>query len=142
MAKSRSRLKTILLAAIWLAIVGGGMLAAISRREEFGVISYIVVGIGITMTMLFAVGSLPKKIQRRSFTELARKLFVGFLILCANLFLIVILVQGYKNLGILAGGALILFLVTFIQIFFSYIKDFNKIPGANKRRARKRSADK
>ena len=120
------RFRTILLSLIWLATVCGAVSLAIVRRDQRGIFSYLAVGAGVVMLVVFAVDRLPWKVQKKSFAELLGHLSVGLLILFAILILAASLVKGYRNFGVLGNGVLLLFLITFIRIFISYVKDFTK----------------
>lgn len=54
------------------------------------------------------------------------KLFVGLLLLLVIAFLAYMMITGYSNFGLLGSGFLLLFLVTFIRIFISFVKDASK----------------
>jgi len=127
MTKPKKRIfKTILLSGIWLATVCVTVTLAIARRDEYGITSYLIAGAAAVMLAVFVVAHLPRRLQRRYVAELLGKLSVGLLILFAIFILAASLVKGYRNLGVLGTGVLILFLVTFVRIFISYVKDLNK----------------
>ena len=130
--KPELRFKTIFLSVIWLATVCGAVILAIMRRDQYGTLSYVAVGAGVVMLVVFAVEYLPRRIQRRLLAELLGHLSVGLLILFAIVILAASLVKGYRNFGVLGSGVLLLFLITFIRIFISYMKDFKKQPRTRK----------
>lgn len=126
---TKSKLKTVVLSFVWLAVVCGAVALAITRRAEQGITAYIIVGLATVMLALFGINHLPRKVQKKSSTDLFGKLFLGLLILFAILILSVSLIKGFRTFGIIGNGVLILFLITFIRIFIDYVKDFNKASG-------------
>lgn len=140
MRDRKIQFKTIFLSLIWLAVVFGAVALAIARRDQYGITTYIVIGIAVGMLVIFAINYLPKKTQRKSSSDLIGKLATGLLILCAILILAVSLVKGYKNFGIVGNGALLLFLFVFVRIFIDFVKDFDKKPVAL-RSKKKKEAD-
>jgi NhaP-type Na+/H+ or K+/H+ antiporter len=132
MTRPKTKFARILFPVLWLAVVCGAVILAIKRNEQ-GIDLYIIIGIALGMLVLFAVGYLPQKLRKEPFTELVGHLFVGFLILVAILTLATALAKGYERFGIFGAAVLVLFLITFIRIFFDYVKDFRK--NARKRRS-------
>ena len=124
MQTDKSRIRTVLLSLIWLAVVGGAVALAITRREEYGASAFIAVGIAVFMLVIFVISFLPKRIQSKSLSDLLGKLSVGALILLAIAVLGYSLVKGPR--GILATGILVLFLVSFMRIFIDYLKHVSK----------------
>ena len=132
MAGSKSKINTILISMLWLGGVCGAMILAIKRRHEQGMFSYLSMGLGAVMLVLFVLGYLPRRLKKKDLTELIDKLFVGLLLLFAISIIAATLIKGYRNFGLLGNGFLILFLVTFIRIFINYVKHVKKEMGTKK----------
>ena len=135
MAKSKSRIRIIVFNLLWLGVVCGAAALAIARRDEEGAFSYLSIGLAVVMLVLFAIGNMPRRLQKKNLAELLGKLSVGLLILFAIFILATTLIKGYNNFGLLGSGVLILFLFTFIRIFISYMKDFDKPAGKDRGKA-------
>jgi|GEM_PF-4468509 len=128
MQTARPKVRTVLLALIWLAVVGGAVALAVTRREEYGVSDApITVGIAVFMLIIFVISFLPKKLQGKSLPDLLGKLSVGALILFAIAVLSYAIIKGPR--GILATGILVLFLASFVRIFINYLKNIGKSKG-------------
>jgi len=130
---AKSRIRTVLLSLIWLAVVSGAVALAVTRRDEYGASALITVGIAIFMLIIFVISFLPKKIQNKSLSELLGRLSVGALILLAIAVLGYALVKGPR--GILATGVFVLFLVSFARIFIDYLKHLGKSKGKARRKS-------
>ncbi|MBI4832722.1 MAG: hypothetical protein HY801_14455 [Candidatus Lindowbacteria bacterium] len=123
MAGRRYRIGSIIFALAWLAVVGAAVALAVVRRESQGVYTYIIIGMAAMMLVVFVINYLPWRLQAKSATEVIGKLSTGLLILSVIILLAVSLAKGYRNLGLFGSAVLLLFLVTFIRIFASYLKD-------------------
>ncbi len=126
MAGSRSKINTIVVSILWVGGVCGAMVLAIKRRDEQGMFSYLSMGLGVVMLVLFVAGYLPRRLKKKNLVALIDKLFVGLLLLLVIAFLAYMVITGYSNFGLLGTGFLLLFLVTFIRIFISFVKDSRK----------------
>jgi peptidoglycan/LPS O-acetylase OafA/YrhL len=118
-----SKIGSILLAVVWVAVVCAAVALAIARRETQGVYTYIILGMAALMLLLFAVNYLPRWPQTERSAETVGKFSLGLLLLCIIILLAVSLVKGYRTIGLIGDAALLLFLVTFVRIFVSYVKD-------------------
>ena len=120
MSPGQKRVVHVLLAVVWLAVVGLGMFLAITRREEYGYSAYIALGIGAAMLVIFVLNYLPRNVQKKTAAEWAGDLATAVLILGA------VAVLGYSIVvgkhGIFGTLVLLVFFITFIRIFRDYVK--------------------
>ncbi|MFH0962404.1 MAG: hypothetical protein V2A58_00160 [Planctomycetota bacterium] len=109
---------TVLLAAVWLAVVVGAVYIAITRRKENTAFAYIIPAAAFFMLTIFVGALLPPKLREKPLAERLSALSVGALILFA------LAVLGYAIVKTRIGLptiVLAVFFVAFLRIFVDWI---------------------
>ena len=121
-ARAKKRIKTVLLSLVWLGVVIGSVVLAVARREEYGLMAYIVPGMALFMLIVFVASFLPRRIQKGKTAEFLGKLSTAALILCALAVLAYSMVASRKSVSMLM--VLGLFFIVFIRILIDYIRQW------------------
>ena len=117
----RRKIVTFLLAAAWLGIIAVSVYIAVTRREKYGYFAYTVPTMAVFMLVLFVLAFLPKSQSESRPSQWLGKLATGALILIV---IGVLIAAAFNHRGSVVGFAvMILFLVTFVQIFISWLKE-------------------
>ena len=130
---------TVLLAAVWLAVVLASVFLVLTRREAYGAYIYIVPCMAVFMLIIFVTSFLPRKTQRIPLTEVVGRISVIALICFA------LATLGYAIVRIRAGavtkGVLIVFFIVFVRILMDYIRHCRKPKNKPKKGSHKAAQD-
>ena len=137
--KRSKTIVTVLLSAVWLAVVIGGLYVAITQWSQYGLYGIAGVVIAVGMLLAFVFDKLPKRTREKPAAESFSKLLTGAIILGAVLALVAVLVAAIRE-GAVAPAVIIgFFAFIFIRIFIDYVKDMRK-PKRKRRSRRKESS--
>ena len=138
--KRSKTIVTVLLSAVWLAVVIGGLYVSITRWSQYGLFGIGGVVIAVGMLVAFVFDKLPKRTQEKGGAREFSKYLTGAIILGAVLVLVAVLVEAIRE-GAVAPIVIIgFFAVVFIRIFIDYVKDMRK-PKRKRRSRAKGQAD-
>jgi O-antigen/teichoic acid export membrane protein len=124
--KKTARWRTILLCALWLGIVLGGIILTLLHREQYGVSTPAITSLGIFMLIIFITAFLPSRLQDLPLTKMTSRWATAFLILSAILFLALTLVMSFPQYGLAGSGVILLFMVVLTGALRDYIRDMRK----------------
>jgi len=136
MRANKSKIVAILMAVVWLAVVAVAVFIAVTRRDEYGALTYIAPGMAAAMLVIFAIAYLPRRLKDTPWVDRLGELAVAVLILFAITILAIAILS--TNNGIVGTAVLVLFLLAFVRIFRDYIKHLRK---SRKKRQPKNSQD-
>ena len=138
--KRSKTIVTVLLSAVWLAVVIGGLYVSITQWSQYGLFGIGGVVIAVGMLAAFVFDKLPKRAQEKGAARAFSKYLTGALILGAVLVLVAVLSEAIRKRAV--GPIVIVgfFTVVFVRIFIDYVKDMRK-PKRKRRSRAKGQAD-
>ena len=126
MAKRAPRIPPFIFIPVWLAVVSGAIVYAITHFEEYGAFSVIMVLLAAFMLTLFFITFLPAKMQKHPFTEGLGKWATGLLIIGAVCALGYHFVLTFGHNSFMGTVVIIFFIFIFVRILIDFIKDARK----------------
>jgi len=116
------RIKTVLLALCWLAVVGLAVYLAVTQYDVYGYAAYLVPAMAVFMLVIFVLAFLPKAASDTPLGKRLGHLATGALILLVLIVLGVETIRRWRT----PFSAMILgfFFIVFVGIFRDWLKSY------------------
>ena len=138
-----SKLAKGLLLLVWLAVVGGAVFLAVTRREEYGDYVIPIVFMAGFMLVLFVLTLRPakrkgkdKQKEKSPGADRLGMVVTGLLIATVLLILVLHFVKTVRTTSLFGNGVILFFIVMMARILIDFIRDMRK--PKRKRRTRKK----
>ena len=136
----KRQLRTVLMSVVWVAVVVGAVVLALTRRNETGSGAvYLVAALAAVMLTALVINWLPAKVRQGRLRTLIGPVVTGALILLA---LAILGYSAYRSGGLSTGTVVLgVFFLIFLGIGRDFLKaKFGKDPKARRRSGRENGA--